>query len=744
MALDLLLTTKMNIPPLRSSRVERPHLIKRLQDGLAGKLTLITAPAGYGKTSLMTEWTAQTSHAVAWLSLDANDDHLPYFLRYLIAAIGKRLPEIGKSALAMLTAAEPRPAPLVLTALINEMNGMTERFVLLLDDYHCIQDTAIHEAMAFLLDYLPDQMHLMMTTRLEVPFSLARLRVRGQLNEVSLHDLRFNEAEAVQFFSRITDVPIPAEIHSGIFQQTEGWVAGLQLAGIGWRHTGYKTLNAFPNGTLEFVTEYVSDEIVRHLPDGLQAFLLKTSILDSLCAELCDAVVSENAGKDALASLQKQNLFLDAIDSEGKWYRYHPLFAQALQQILQKTQPDLIASLHQRASGWYAANGFIAKAIHHALLAKDYETALHLIEPELHYVWVRSELPTVLAWLDALPDALVRSRPQLCLTYAWGLTFAGNFERVDGYLASAEHLLEAELHQNGAPSREVQAMHYQARVLRIRLLARDGHYTEAIQGANHLLVRLDPSLRFLRAMILQDLGKYFQARGELHEANDAFAEAAVTFQPNDNPCETMMSLLYLAQVQIEQNQLAEAEKSYRRIVAIPWQGPVFSAIVNAHIGLSQLYYDQNRLRLADKHTEQALKLSQESGQARLMLESFVIAARLQQAQNRAEPAKLLWAEAEKIVEQSNQPELFEYWKQQRPDSNRRQGLPLEAMLVETLTEREIEVLRLAANGLSNREIAQALVVSVGTAKKHLSNIFSKLNAQSRTQAIARARELSLI
>jgi LuxR family maltose regulon positive regulatory protein len=440
-----LLLTKLYVLPTRPNIILRPCLTERLNEGLHRKLTLISAPAGFGKTTLVSEWAAGSDQKIAWLSLDEGDHDPTRFLTYLVAALQTIAANIGKGVLAILESPQPPPIESILITLLNETTAIPDHIILVLDDYHVIDSKPVDEALTFLLKHLPPQMHLVITTREDPNLPLAQLRARGQLTELRAADLRFTPSEAAEFLNQVMGLNLSTGDISTLETRTEGWIAGLQLAAISMqgRSDTASFIKSF-TGSHRFVLDYLVEEVLQRQPEGVHSFLLNTAILDRLSSSLCNAVTGREDGKEMLETLERSNLFIIPLDNQRKWYRYHPLFAEVLKTRLIDEQPDQVLSLHQRASKWHEHNGPVADAIRHALAAKDFERAAVLIEmavPEMRKN--RQEATgTELGWLKALPDELVYFRPVLCVDYAYALFSAGESEAVEARLQDAERWLD--------------------------------------------------------------------------------------------------------------------------------------------------------------------------------------------------------------------------------------------------------------------------------------------------------------
>src|ERR687885_49770 len=379
------IATKLFIPPLRPNAVPRSRLIARLNEGLHRKLTLIPAPAGFGKTTLVSAWVAGYGQPTAWLSLDDGDNDPACFLTYLVAALQTIAPNIGAGVLGVLQSPQPSPAESILTALLNEITIIPNNFVLILDDYHLLDAKPVDHALTFLLEHLPPQMHLVITTREDPQLPLARLRARGQMTELRAADLRFTAAEAAVFLKEAMGLELAADDIAALEDRTEGWIAGLQLAALSLQaqHDASNFIQSF-TGSHHFIMDYLVEEVLHQQPTSVQTFLLRTSILDRLCGPLCDSVLRDpsGSGQATLEYVERANLFLVPLDNERRWYRYHHLFADLLRQRLHQAGGSAgdVTELHSRASEWYEDNGLELEAFLHAAAVNDLDRAERLIE----------------------------------------------------------------------------------------------------------------------------------------------------------------------------------------------------------------------------------------------------------------------------------------------------------------------------------------------------------------------------
>jgi len=431
--------------------VSRPRLLERLNEGLHRNLTLIAAPAGFGKTTLVSEWVAGIERATAWLSLDEGENDPARFLTYLVAALRTIAPTIGEGVLGVLQSPQPPPTATILTALLNEISAIADHFVLVLDDYHMIDAKAVDQALAYLVEHLPPQMHLVIATREDPQLPLARLRARSHLTELRATDLRFTPSEAAAFLNQGMGLTLSAQDIAALEDRTEGWIAGLQLAALSMQ--GHEDATSFITsftGSHHFVLDYLVEEVLQQQPESIQTFLLRTSILDRLCGSLCDAVLLNPSvsGQEILEYIEHANLFLVPLDNERRWYRYHHLFADLLRQRLQQSSTSStgdevgdVTELHSRASVWYEDNGLEIEAFHHAANANDVARAEHLIEGEGMPLQFRGAGAPVLHWLESLPKTALDARPSLWVTYASTLLFGGQHTAVEQKLQAAEAAL---------------------------------------------------------------------------------------------------------------------------------------------------------------------------------------------------------------------------------------------------------------------------------------------------------------
>jgi len=419
-------------------------LIERLNKGVHHKLTLISAPAGFGKTTLLSEWISKSESSVAWISLDKGDNDPVHFINYLIAALQDIQANIGKATLSLLQSPQQPLIESIMVNLIKESADITNDCVLVLDDFHSIDIKKIHKIVEFLIDHLPPQIRLVIATRVDPPLPLARLRARTQLNELRVTDLSFTHDETSEFFNKMMNFALSSNDISILESRTEGWIAGLQLAALSMQ--GRQDISDYIKtfaGDDRHIVDYLAEEVLNHQSEQIQNFLLQTSILNRLSGSLCDFVTNQKGGRKRLEELERANLFILPLDNKRRWYRYHHLFADLLQQRLHQTNSALVPKLHCRASEWYELNKLRKEAIEHALMAEDFKRAARLVEELSEIIWQRGEPIRLFRWIEALPDEYIISRPNLCTFYAWMLFDNGQQKAAERSLQLAERALDS-------------------------------------------------------------------------------------------------------------------------------------------------------------------------------------------------------------------------------------------------------------------------------------------------------------
>ncbi len=653
-----ILATKLYIPTLQPKVVLRPRLIERMDEGLHRKLTLISAPAGFGKTTLVGEWVADCERPVAWLSLDEGDNDPIRFLAYLVAALQTIVANIGAGVLRTLQSPQPPSVESLLTGLLNEITTVADDFALVLDDYHVIDAKPVDDALTFLLERLPSQMHLVIATREDPHLPLARLRARDQLTELRVTDLRFTLSEAAGFLNQMMGLNLSAEDISALETRTEGWIAGLQLAAISMQ--GHQDATGFIKsftGSHRFVLDYLVEEVLQQQSERVQAFLLRTSILNRMCGTLCDAVLLDLAasGQETLEYLEHANLFIVPLDNERRWYRYHHLFAELLRQRLHQSAASFtrnegrgVAELHIRASQWYEDNGLEIEAFHHAVAANDVDRAGRLVQGKGIPLHLRGALAPVLNWFESLPTAVLDARPVLWVMHAGALTTAGRTTGVEQKLQAAETALQGAV-------LDVETRDLLGRIANNRATLAVSQYQadEAITQAHRALEYLHPDNLLIRTINTWALGVAYEINGDRTAAGRAFAEAISISQAIGNIFVTELATIGLGGVQETDNRLYLAAETFRQALQLFGDQPLTIAC-EAHVGLARIFYEWNDLDAAEQHGQQSIQLARQYAD---IIDRFVICevflARLKLAQGDVDGAAAILAKADESVRQNN-------------------------------------------------------------------------------------------
>jgi LuxR family maltose regulon positive regulatory protein len=662
-----ILATKLYIPPPRSKIVLRPRLIERLNEGLSAgrKLILISASAGFGKTTLVSEWVASCGRPVAWLSLDEGDNDLTRFLTYLVAALQTITANIGAGVLSVLQSPQPASTEAILTALLNEITTLPDLFMLVLDDYHLVDARPVDDALTFLLEHLPPRMHLVIATREDPDLPLARLRARGQLTELRLADLRFTPAEAAEFLNQMMGLDLSAEDISALETRTEGWIAGLQLAALSMQGdqdaTGF--IQSF-TGSHRFVLDYLMEEVLQQQSESLQAFLLRTSILERLCGPLCDAVLLDPSvsGQATLEYLEHANLFIVPLDNQRRWYRYHHLFADVLRMHLMAGQPDQGAALHRRASEWYEHNGLTDNAIRHALAAGDFVRAADMVELIMPAMTRSQQNATLRGWLKAIPDELVRLRPVLSVGYAKVCIFFGEYGGVEPRLRDAERWLEAPAGTAGmvvVDEEEFRRLPGMIALTRAAQALGRGDMPGTVKYARRVLDLAPEDDLLMLGGAASQLGLAAWTSGDLETARRMTADGMANLRLGGYISPAIGCAIVLADIQIAQGRLHEAMTTYERTLLWATQpgAPVLLGAADMHVGMSSLQREHNDLEAATQHLLTSQALGELAGMPQNPYRWCAAMARIREAQGDLDEALNLLDQAERLYDANFSPNV---------------------------------------------------------------------------------------
>ncbi|MFN2196793.1 MAG: LuxR C-terminal-related transcriptional regulator [Anaerolineales bacterium] len=744
-----IVVTKLHVPPPPRTIVPRARLIAQLEAGLQGQLVLISAPAGFGKTTLLAEWAAgcDGERWISWVHLDVSDNDLGHFLSYVVAALQIHQPDLGEAALSGLFAMPPASMEAALGSLINELNAIDRDLVLILDDYHQIGAADIHAAVDFLIEHAPVNLHLVMTTRTDPPLPLHRLRARGQLTELRADALRFNRAESELFLEQAAGQPLAAADLADLDRRVEGWVAGLQMVALRLKDQpdAHEFIASF-SGSNRYIMDYLSEEIYSQQPDYLQAFLLKTSVLDRLSGPLCEAVLAQDApesrypAQQLLEHLERANLFLIPLDENREWYRYHHLFAGLLNQRLRQTWPEALPGLFRRASAWCADNGFIDEAIKYALAGDDAEAAARVVESQALELLKIGALNTLMGWLHKLPEQTIRARPWLSVHQAWGLLLTGRLEALEQSLQAAEQLADQvadpdDLHGHIAAIRAYAGM----------LLGEPNLAAGQAQQALDLLPEEDLTARSVVAFVQ---GAGFFARGDLPAAIESMQAAGRIGAQGGNIHLAVAALNSMGEMLANQGKLSEAEQVFQRALQLGTgrSGRPLPITAGVYSAMAQIYLIRRDLPKARQFASIGVELGEQWGNMDSLAGSYLALAQIAHLEGNPEEARAALEKARQIAADYDLVPGFDAhlaaYEARILQAQPAQQIP--GILIEPLSERELEVLSLMAAGRSNPEIAAELIIALGTVKAHSSSIYRKLDVRGRTQAVIRARELGLL
>jgi LuxR family maltose regulon positive regulatory protein len=640
------ISTKVHIPSLRAHHVPRPRLVGILNRGSQARLVLISAPAGYGKSTLVCEWLQQGRLPVGWLSLDASDNDFRRLVAYMVAALQAALPGFGHQTLGFLESPQPVPGQAILTALVNELDKRGEQIALILDDYHHITDRSIHEAIAFLIEHLPPLVHLFILTRSDPPVPLARLRAQNQLVEIRADDLRFSTRETTAFLNHTMSLSLTPEMMDALDRRTEGWITGLQLAAISLQglEPGQRGefITAF-TGSHHYTVDYLVEEVLNHQPDEMRQFLLRTSILERMTGPLCDTLTGRLDGQVILERLEQAGLFIVPLDEQRQWYRYHKLLADMLHNRLQQSHPEMLPELHKRAVQWYQENGFPEQAISHAVAAGDIEAAAELVEGNAISLLMHGELVTLLNWIEPI-EGVAGDRPWLSTYKAWALALTGQLDMAEAWLKRAENAMARSGQKNDDDLRgHIAAIH--AYIADAR-----GEADQTIRFAKQALQLLPQSDQVVRSVVTFTLGTAYRLIGDHKQATHTLQAARRVSHLAGNRYLELGAMFTLADLTFDQGQLHQAFDIYQQTLkfATMPDGQELPAAGMVCFGLGLIQYEWNNLEAARENTYLAIDLCQQWGHFVNLAASLVLLSRLELAVGDLDGAQRAIQQAEEL------------------------------------------------------------------------------------------------
>jgi LuxR family maltose regulon positive regulatory protein len=615
-----LLATKFYFPSARTNLVSRPRLLERLNEGFRGPLTLIAAPAGYGKTTLMGEWRAEQGREmpVAWLSLDKGDNDPARFWFYLISALDYLHPGLGGDSIMLLQSHQLPPIESLLTILINDLSAFNKDFLLALDDVHIITAPEIYLGIDFLLEHLPPNMHMVLLTRADPPLALSRLRAQGQLTELRARDLRFTSEEVATFLNEVMKLELSSDEVAALEARTEGWIAGLQLAALSMK--GRENVSNFITtftGSHHYIVDYLVEEVLNRQPDYLREFLLKTSILERLTGPLCDALTGRADGQATLELLAQSNLFLTPLDDERRWYRYHHLFSDVIQNQLQSRFGNDITHLHKQAAEWYENNHHTKLALDHALEARDFDLASQLFY-KYWTEWITLyNLPANLKSLQQIPRPIIRTAPRLSVINGWMLWAMGKVAETESQISITQKMID-ELLQTGdfdEESSEYQSLTADTNVLRSLVATHKRAYPQAIQLAESAIHAISKHELISLAAAYFALSFACQEMGEIDRLLQVSVETLSIARLSGNSSVCANAFRYLASTYKMQGRLHDAFETYQQALEYAREHeqasePPYNLIYNS---IAELFYEWNDLANAEKYLNQGMKMIEEAG-----------------------------------------------------------------------------------------------------------------------------------
>jgi LuxR family maltose regulon positive regulatory protein len=660
-----LLRTKFYAPPIRPSQIARSRLINQINRGLDRALILISAPAGYGKTTLVSSWLKDLHVPSTWLSLDEGDNDPIRFLQNFLAALHKIIPALQPDLISTFQGMKPDPFTALMNFLINEIAVCEAPFVFVIDDFHVIQVQPILDLLTALLENMLSQMHLVLISRIDPPLPLFRLRARDQLVEIRAEQLQFTQEETTVFLNEVMGLRLSDDDVSALEIRTEGWIAGLQLASIALQATvsqshlsmqGSKDIHSFISeftGSHYYIMDYLTEEVLKLQSESLSLFLMQTSILSSMCGPLCEAVVDKKEGEPIkgqamLEDLEQKNLFVVPLDDKRQWYRYHHLFADMLSRHLENRIPRQAPELHRRASQWYEQNGFIPEGIQHALIAGERDRAIQLIEQNGVQLLIHGEVTTLLRWIETV-EPYSQTHPWFYIFKAWAYALTGDLDRVEGMLRIAEELISSM--ETPQEVRIMQGTIAAARAHRANLQGQARIAADFARQALEYLPDIDLVSRSLRTVATSLLGDASSMSGDLEEAKRAYIESARIGKAAGDIHLTIVVNSNLSNILIEQGLLHQAARVYSESLSMATRPDGQKTLIagRVFVELSQVFYEWNRLEEAFMYAQQGMALCQQWGNMDLQAVGYVMLARLQHLRSHLEEAQGAMQAAEQLA-----------------------------------------------------------------------------------------------
>lgn len=740
----IVLEPKLRAPSPRPEQLVRPRVLELLVEAPERKLTLISAPAGYGKTTLATQWrqVEQADMPFAWVSLDEQDNDPVRLWRHIVEALRRVAPTeyFGADVLAGMSAVGQRLATVKLPVLINELADSPRRMILVLDDYQLITESDCHELLAFFVEHLPENVHVVLSTRSDPPLPLGRMRAGGEINEIRAEQLAFSEGEATRLLNESMGLGLELRDILLLWERTEGWPAALYLAALSLqmradRHAFIKSFT----GSSGYIVDLLSQEALAGLEEQTRDFLLKTSVLRRMTGPLCDAVADRDGSGMLLRDLARSNLFVVPLDDQGDWYRYHHLFSDMLFYKLKNSQPELVPVLHSRARAWLEGEGLLDPAIRHAVAGEDYERAVALISRHWFRYMAAGQTATIERWLEALPLEMISRNAALALARAWLSAQYGRRKETEHFLTLAESRTGKEPHSDGATSVEVGAA-------LLRAIFGYGGIQSSVEAARRAAA-LEPEQTLpLTALVRYALGVSSYRSGEVLRSRKPL-EDALALIGSDQPVLRIAALFALSSVAVDEMSLEEAESLAREACALVERFRLrgIPQATLAPIALGRALAEQGKLHEARFELESGLSerrrfpgLSPWPSFLGLLALSRVRSARGDRTE-----AKEVLAEARAVLKDSPEAAMF-HERLERQERKLRARNPQEGVLNEELTGRELDVVGLLDSELSTRQMGQRLYLAPSTVRTHIKSIYRKLGVSSRTDAVEEARARGLI